>query len=462
MYLYQRLLTIWDIILPPFYLLIILVVAFFYQQSKRREHPEYKNFVTGLVFKIFGGLGFALIYLFYYDGGDTTLYYESTLSLLNLAQVDPGRFLSILSGNLSNENAALFGSHIGYNYYWRDFQSYSVVRLSAPFVLIGARSYITATILIASFTYIGMWKLYRFLYYRFPEIKKGAAFAVLFIPSTLFWGSGLLKDSFTLMGASLMLVCLYYIFVIRKKIVGNIFGLIVCFYLLVSLKPYIFFAVLAAFLITMAYQYIKEIKNKVVKVVFIPVIIVVIFASGAYFMLYVGRNIGGQYSSVEGMLEKASGTQFDLKQAYYEGNTFDIGSFEPTIGGVLSKAHLAILAGLFRPYLWDSRNPVMLISALENSLLLFLTIYILVLSFATWRKQGGKYLRRIIFSDSYIIYSLIFVLLFSFSVGISTANFGALVRYKIPLIPFYLSTLFIIARNINKERMKEKKNKKSV
>ncbi len=449
---YQSILTIWDYFLPPLYLLIIFAFGYFYKQIKIGKNPEYKYFLSGLMLKIFGGVGFAAIYLFYYQGGDTTLYFESTKSLLNLAEISPLKFLSILSGNLSNENAGLFGPQIGYNYYYRDFQSYSVVRFSAIFVFLGAKSYITSTILIASFTYLGLWRLFRMLYDQFKESRKSTAFAILFIPSTLFWGSGVLKDSYTLMAACLMVVSLYKIFVYRQKINLNIFWLIVSFYILVSLKPYIFFAIMAAFIVAMSHQYIKAIKNKVVKTFLVPVIITIVFGIGAQIMLVVGESVGGQYSSIDNLLYKASATQFDLIQDYYQGNTFDIGKFEPTVTGVLSKAHFAILAGLYRPYLWDSRNPVMFISALENSLYLGLSLYLLLLSFLTWRRNGLKFLGKILFYDSFIVFSLTFAILFSFSVGLSTANFGALVRYKIPLIPFFLTTLFFLIRNFNKEK----------
>ncbi|HQZ41723.1 MAG TPA: hypothetical protein PK735_02445, partial [Flavobacteriales bacterium] len=35
-------------------------------------------------------------------------------------------------------------------------------------------------------------------------------------------------------------------------------------------------------------------------------------------------------------------------------------------------------------------------------------------------------------------------LLFGFIVGVTTPNFGALVRFKIPLIPLYISALYLI------------------
>ncbi|PIV62279.1 MAG: hypothetical protein COS14_02380, partial [Bacteroidetes bacterium CG02_land_8_20_14_3_00_31_25] len=144
----------------------------------------------------------------------------------------------------------------------------------------------------------------------------------------------------------------------------------------------------------------------------------------------------------------------DLKQEYYGGNRFDIGSFDPTIGGILSKAQPAITAGLFRPFVWESRNPVMLLSGLENIIYLFLFLYILLLSFMALFNLGFNYMLKTAFDNSLVVFSLVFSIMFAFMVGLTTANFGALVRYKIPLIPFFLSALFIIISRFNKQRAK--------
>jgi hypothetical protein len=63
----------------------------------------------------------------------------------------------------------------------------------------------------------------------------------------------------------------------------------------------------------------------------------------------------------------ASEAQRDLKQSYYSGNAFDIGDYEPTIAGMLSVAHKAIFATLFRPTILDVKNIVMFVSSLENT-----------------------------------------------------------------------------------------------
>ena len=52
---------------------------------------------------------------------------------------------------------------------------------------------------------------------------------------------------------------------------------------------------------------------------------------------------------------------------------------------------------------------------------------------------------RVIIKEPLLVHCLIFVLLFSFGVGIASTNFGALVRYRIPVIPFFYTLLYIVS-----------------
>jgi hypothetical protein len=80
----------------------------------------------------------------------------------------------------------------------------------------------------------------------------------------------------------------------------------------------------------------------------------------------------------------------------------------------------------------------MVFSGLENLLLLGLSIYSLF-------KLKIRDFFSTIFSHSILGFSFIYALLFGFSVGISVANFGALVRLKIPAIPFFLATIIVVS-----------------
>ena len=93
----------------------------------------------------------------------------------------------------------------------------------------------------------------------------------------------------------------------------------------------------------------------------------------------------------------------------------------------------------------------MMISAAENVFLFFLTVFTLF-------SVGPAYFFKRIVSKPYIIMlCIVFALFFAFSIGLVTANFGALVRYKIPLIPFYVSGMLVIFLT-HRDNMEVKRN----
>lgn len=100
----------------------------------------------------------------------------------------------------------------------------------------------------------------------------------------------------------------------------------------------------------------------------------------------------------------------------------------------------------------------MVISGLENTLLLLLTIYFI---FRT--RVYGMFVYT--FSNPVLLFCLSFSLITAFIVGLTTANFGALVRYKMPLLPFFVSYFIILIDTMrarrNKEQLPETDNEKA-
>ncbi len=165
--------------------------------------------------------------------------------------------------------------------------------------------------------------------------------------------------------------------------------------------------------------------------------------SGYFTILKVGEN-DAKYS-VEKIATTARVTAYDIRfgtgSDAGSGYTIDVEEWTPT--GMLLSAPTALNVALFRPYLWEVRNPLMLISAMESLFIFIFTIYVFIRSF--------KKLVSAIMNYN-VLFCLIFSLTFAFATGISTFNFGTLVRYKIPLIPFFLVALILIRDYSNKDR----------
>jgi len=275
---------------------------------------------------------------------------------------------------------------------------------------------------------------------------------MLFVPSVAFWGSGLTKDAFSFSFALLFIVQFYNLFFIRKFKLYRIFLLLLSAYVIIELKPYIFYAILLSGVVWLGFFYVKLVKNRTLRVFFLPIIMTTIGILGTVLFSSVANNIGGSYKDVDSMLGKAAIAQKDLKQDYYGGNSFDIGDYDPSVGGAASVTPAAIIAGLYRPFLWEANNLVMILSGLENIILLFLTIFVIF-------KAGPLFFFKQLNKEPFLIFCFLFSLTMAMGIGLSTSNFGALVRFKIPLIPFFAMGWLFVLDNYKESKLEVNQKK---
>ncbi|MBK7965271.1 MAG: hypothetical protein IPK10_08200 [Bacteroidetes bacterium] len=305
------------------------------------------------------------------------------------------------------------------------------------------------TIIFASLSFFGIWKLYLVFVNEFPDLKKELAISFLFIPSVFFWGSGLLKDTFTLSALGYIVWSLYNFFILKKDILKSVFALILATFVILSIKPYILVGLLPAIIVWLIKIMMNKIRGAVLKAAAVPILILFGVGFGYLFMLMLGEAL--QEYKLDSILDKAVVNQRDLKSDYHKGNAFDIGEFDASVGSVLSKFPIATFSAIYRPMIIETNNLVMFISGIENLLILIFTIRILI-------KVKVFGLFRYVFKNELLAFSFVFAILFAFSVGLSTSNFGSLVRYKIPCIPFFVASLYIISHLKEKNEMENLTN----
>jgi hypothetical protein len=189
-----------------------------------------------------------------------------------------------------------------------------------------------------------------------------------------------------------------------------------------------------------------KIRSAILRFTLIPVVIVLTIISGYYSVVIVGED--DRRYSLERIAITARVTAYDIgfQTGKDAGSGYSLGELDGTLSGMVKLAPQAINVSLFRPYLWEVRNPLMLLSALESLALFLLTIY----SFYQARANLFKTL-----TDPTILFCLVFSLTFAFAVGVSTFNFGTLARYKIPLLPFYFLALILMLNYSKRERNEE-------
>ena len=439
--------SIFDLLISPIYIILILFIANLIRKQKINKYSEYQFFIPGILAKIAGAIGLGLIYIYYYGGGDTLNYFQSSVAYTNLLNKNASDFVEGWLGDLGINSTILFDQETGYPVYsnQRDNHAFFVVRLLIPIALIGFKSYFPMAILVSILSFSGTWKLYKVFISEFPNYKKELAYCILFVPSVVFWGSGIMKDSFTFSAVGWFTYGFYFFFIKKNRKLSFLLYCLMASFLIISIKPYILFALLPGSIIWLSNNSIKKIQNKILRTIFAPFLLA-IGASGAFFSLLQLDDYLGKYK-FENVLNIAAVSQKDQKQDYYGGNSFDIGDFDPSLEGVSSKFHLALFAGIFRPTILDVKNVVMLVSAIENTIFLILTINLLF-------KLRFFRIFSTIAASPMILFSILFSLFFAFSVGLSVSNFGTLVRLRIPEIPFYLSSIVILLKNnaLNKDK----------
>jgi hypothetical protein len=326
-----------------------------------------------------------------------------------------------------------------------DQSSFLLVRILSVVNLVCFNSYLVASFLFAVLSYYGIWKAFRFFNKLYPHNTKQLAIAFLYIPSVAFWGSGIFKDNVTYGFLCLLIVGLYSILIYRKNILVNILVVISSVYVIGVIKSYILMAFLPSFGIWLFLEYRKKISSTVLRTISTPLFLGLSAVAG----LFVLQTLGKTFSkfSVENFEEKASGMQrWHTKRVEQkgEGSSYSLGTIDFSAAGMIKTAPQAIFVSIFRPFLWEARNPVMLLSALESLFFLVYTLRLFPHFFSKPTRAFG-----ILIDNPPLVFCIIFSLIFAFSVGFTSYNFGALSRYRIPLLPFYMMFVSILIEKLS-------------
>ncbi|MBO7133342.1 MAG: hypothetical protein J6W06_04195 [Bacteroidales bacterium] len=442
----HKFLTLEGILLILGYLALSFLIVWFISLFKYKNDDETRRyFYLGFFYKIACCIGFAVIYDFYYHwAGDTYYYYLASTRLGQVLFQDPSSYFRIMLDSIDYTNIQTLSPGLAYYPVLRDPSRYAVHRFLSPFAILGGDNYYTINICLSLFLFLLNWEFFQYIRKKINCDDKITFICVMLVPSVGFWSSALMKDSFTFTFNLVFIMCFAKIFFDRKIRISTILGLILSAYIVKELKVYILYAAIAGCMVWLGSGYLKRVKSVFFKFIVAPLLVVTVAFGGMYALRFLSSNVGGNYGDVDSMLSQASVTQQDLKQEYYEGHSFDIGDFDGSLGGLITMGPKAVIAGLYRPFIFESETAVMLLSGLENTALLLLTLYVFF-------KAGIKYTIKQILGNPFVSMCLLFSVVLALGIGISTSNFGALVRFKIPLIPFFALGWFEILASKRKE-----------
>jgi hypothetical protein len=443
--------SLFDIFIAIIYFLVIIGLAFIIQSKNINKCPEYKYFTKGLIAKLTGVIAFCLVYVFYYGGGDTVNYFLGSKALVGVLFQDFEKGIAVIFNTDSYLNSWYsFNPETGFppHYMWKDALTFSVSRFTSPFYILASGSFLVTSFFTAIFSYLGVWRLFRLFNTIYPGNSKALFYIMLLLPTLVFWGSGIMKDSYVLGSTCWITYNFHQIFIVRKKLFWNIIFIILNLFILLNTKAYVLISIFPGIVLWLNSAYLKSSKSFLSKAIKLP-FFVLIFGVGGFYAFSNLSSLMGVYGDVDTAIEQAQVIQQDLlRDEAYGSNSYNIGEIDGSISGMISIAPLAVFTAIYRPLFWEIGSPMMVVSVVENTILFIFSFYLLI-------NIGPFRLVRILLSEPFLLYAFVFSILFAFGVGIAGTNFGALVRYKIPLVPFFFPMLFLVFKISSKKKIKQ-------
>lgn len=425
-----------DFFLVPLYLIIIYYIAFKIRNNYYPEgHKLRVYFISGLTVKIVGAILICLVYIYYFGAGDTIGYFKTSTIINSSFSESPLTWLRLIT-HTANEDNITDGYYISLIDNYKTLSNYIVSAVGAIIGIICFTRFLCIAIIIATLAYTGFWALFKTFTQLYPTLIKQSALAALFLPGVAMWGSGLFKDTICMFALGWLIFSFFNLLKPNdSKLKGIIIFSIMCV-ILYSVKPYILAVIFPLLVLRLIIQLTISTKNTFYKIILLLTFLLLITITANTLLSNFSENVS------EIILQNITETIVNFSSATLaiseedNGSGYSLGQLEGTPIGLIKKIPSAINVTFFRPYLWEAGKSMTLIAALESFVLFIFSVYIVFKA----RLAIFKY----IFKDPNLLTFLLFSFIFAYIVGITTSNFGTLSRFKIPCMPFFIITLFII------------------
>ena len=389
---------------------MVIIVFFCWWYWRKQELPFRKFYWHALAAKLSAGILLGIIYAATYTTSDTFSLFEWSKELSYEARRDFVWYLNYLWK----------GQHEGY------FQGIErtlfFVKLTSIFALMTNDNYWISSLYFSLLSFLAGWKLTKVIWKRFPEMGIPAVVAILFFPSCVFWTSGIMKESIA-MTALFFLSAVFLKFWMKKRVsVMEVIGGGLSIVFVWKLKYY--YIGLLAPLLAAAWLTRKIVEWRKISSFSLELGILAVTLS---VFLFIGSLVHPNFSLQKIPQVLVSNNQL-LMEASSSENVVNYHNLEATWGSIVINSPWALVAGLFRPFIWEADSILKVLTSLENLVLLVLVI-------SSWRlvKNIGGSPHRLL-----ITAVLLYCLLLCVFLAIATPNFGTLVRYRIGFLPFLL------------------------
>jgi len=416
-----------------FILLLFSLLAYAAMRSfifKDKSKSFYQMFKIFFLLKVLSGVLMSLLTIYYWKEGDAIFYYSEGQNLIQLIKRDFTNIKYLFIPLEYYQNRISLDNELIKTYNGSGVESsFLMSKFCAILYYPALGKYLLVNFFFGLFSTIAQVKLYLVVLKRYPHLKKAVALCILFMPTLLLYSTSIFKETLCLSFIGFAFFNFQQI-VNSKNTALNSFFLLLNLYLIFVVKSYVLFAFLLAILLVLFFQFVGVMfRHSLITRSFI-----FLFIAGLLLMIYNKLDFFDPYAMK--FVDTSNFYQQYYNNDFGETSSFEIGEIETTLKGLLGKMPIGIYTTYFRPHLWEVKKPIVLFSALES---------FLILAFAVWAFfKNGRYLFALIREDFFARLAMYYAIVLGIIIGLTTFNFGTLIRYKVPVVPFAWLFVFLL------------------
>lgn len=405
------------------FVLLIRKIRFF--QLQNIPH----SWISGaFILKVLSGIILYLVYTYYYPeryNADIYKYFDDGNILYKALWENPYDFFRIMF-SIDNESP-YFHRYYGLMNNWYGIyptnlygDGHIMIRFNALVRIISFGYLPVHTIIMAFLSFTGLIAFYNLFSGSLADRKRLLFLCLFLFPSLLFWSSGVLKEGLIIFSGGMLLYNWNFILKGRFawwRITVILFSLVVLRY-----SKFYLFAIFVPLLL--AYTWVELTKGRRLILKYF-IVILIAFLTGLSLRFF------NPYNDIPEILSTKHNDFIRIANDQNAGSLFSNKQIGPSWKQLLSETVPGFFSTLLRPFPWEQSSLIALPAILENIIIL-LGISFCLLDF---RKPP---------EPNQFMFCIMFILIcFSLS-GIIAPVSGALIRYKVPALPFLLFALMQI------------------